>query len=184
MTGDEKGSFSRCLWTGNALRHDLAAYRIRKINSSPSDRPSFESRNHHEDLRRFRKSKPHYNRFPPFRQQICEIFSNLKGPRTGPSLCKKQIIFPGIFCISRKWWSAPDSSETHHCPPRPAREHARSHGLHGSSARTKDRSYAAHPGRHPPRRTYTMFLVHHWPPISRSARPLSKKPDCDTPHSD
>lgn len=134
--------------------------------------------------------------------KICDIFANtnpiiitsrssvnrlrnflkFKRTRTGPSLCKKQIIFPGIFCISRKWWSAPDSSETHHCPPRPAREQARSHGLHGSSDRTKDRSYEAHPDRHPPRRTYTMFLVHHWPPISRSARPLPKKPDCDTPH--
>lgn len=39
MTGDEKGSFSRCLWTGNALRHDLAAYCIRKTNSSPSCPP-------------------------------------------------------------------------------------------------------------------------------------------------
>lgn len=40
MTGDEKGSFSRCLWTGNALRHDLAAYCIRKTNSSPSYPPA------------------------------------------------------------------------------------------------------------------------------------------------
>ena len=161
MTGDEKGSFSRCLWTGNALRHDLAAYCIRKTNSSPSGSPSFESRNYCKDLRNFLK---------------------FKRTRMGPSLCKKQIIFPGIFCISRKWWSAPDSSETHHCPPRPAREHALSHGLHGSSVRTKDRSYEAHPDRHPPRRTYTMFLVHHWPPISRSAQPLPKNLDCDTPH--
>lgn len=182
MTGKEKDSFSRCLWTGNALRHDLAAYCIRKTNSSPSGSPSFEIRNYCSDLRRFRKSEPHYNRFPSFRQQICEIFSNLKGPERVLFLRKKQIIFPGIFCISRKWWSAPDSSETHHCPPKPARKHARSHGLHGSSDRTKDRSYEAHPDRHPPRRTYTMFLVHHWPPISRSARPLPKKPDCDTPH--
>lgn len=119
-------------------------------------------------------SRPSVNRFAKF--------SQIKRTQTGPFLREKQIIFPGIFCIGRKWWSGPDSSETHHGPPRPAREHARSHGLRGSSDRTKDRSYEAHPGRHPPRRTYTMFLAHHWPPTSRSARPLPKKPDCDTPH--
>lgn len=39
MTGDEKGSFSRCLWTGNALRHDLAAYCIRKTIAAPPATP-------------------------------------------------------------------------------------------------------------------------------------------------
>lgn len=97
MTGDEKGSFSRCLWTGNALRHDLAAYCIRKTNSSPSGSPSFESRNYREDLRRFRKSEPHYNRFLSLRQQICEIFSNLKGPEWVLLCVRNKLFFPAFF---------------------------------------------------------------------------------------
>lgn len=41
MTYDRrgKGFFPALPVTGNALRHDLAAYRIRKINSSPSCPP-------------------------------------------------------------------------------------------------------------------------------------------------
>ena len=99
MTCDRrvKGFFPALPVTGNALRHDLAAYRIRKINSSPSGRPSFESRNYHKNLRHFRKYEPHYNRFPSFRQQICEIFSNLKGPERVLLCVRNKLFFPAFF---------------------------------------------------------------------------------------
>ena len=99
MTCDRrgKGFFPALPVTGNALRHDLAAYCIRKTNSSPSGRPSFESRNHHKDLRHFRKYEPHYNRFPPFRQQICDIFSNLKGPERVLLCVRNKLFFPAFF---------------------------------------------------------------------------------------
>ena len=92
-----KGFFLALPVAGNALRHDLAAYCIRKTNSSPSGRPSFEIRNRHEDLRHFRKYKPNYNRFPPFRQQICEIFSNLKGPERVLLCVRNKLFFPAFF---------------------------------------------------------------------------------------
>ena len=125
------------------------------------------------DLRKYRKLKEDSSN---------GIFFYRYGFRRESAREPMRIIYSGNFYITRKSWSVPDSSETHHSPLRPARKRAQSHGPHGSSDRTKDRSYEVHPDRHPPRRTYTMFLVHHWPPTSKSAQPLPKKTDCDTPH--
>lgn len=77
MTYDRrgKGFFPALPVTGNALRHDLAAYCIRKTNNSPSGRPSFESRNILKICDTFANispiiiaSRPSVNRFAKFSQ--------------------------------------------------------------------------------------------------------------------
>ena len=59
--------------------------------------PSPDNRKRDDDLRRIRKYEPHYNHISPLCQQICEIFSNLKGPERVPFYVRNKLFFPAFF---------------------------------------------------------------------------------------